>query len=107
MTDMHQKGSDKLAAIYERAWSDKAFSTRLESNTRAAIEEVVGELPQDMELKVVRDTAGTKYLHIPAAPKQGEISDQDLMEAQGGTSPICASVWMTITLASVIPPTTV
>ncbi len=105
MTDTHQKSSDKLAAIYERAWTDKAFSARLDSDPKAAIEEIVGELPQDMEFKVVRDTADTKYLHIPAAPKQGEVSDNDLVGATGGTTQFCQTQSISgLTCTVTLPP---
>ncbi|WP_372574452.1 NHLP leader peptide family RiPP precursor [Ruegeria jejuensis] len=93
MTIAHKRrGADQLSAIYERAWADEAFNARLKTDPRAAIEDVVGELPADIEIKVVQDTADTKYLHIPAAPKQREISDAELCTAQGGTTFFCVTV---------------
>ncbi|MDP5216129.1 hypothetical protein Q5Y75_02765 [Ruegeria sp. 2205SS24-7] len=102
MSDKHQKSSDQLAAIYERAWTDKAFNARLERNPKAAIEEIVGKLPQNMEFKVVRDTTYTKYLSIPAAPAEGEVSDEDLVGANGGSlSWVMASVMLTTAVVAV------
>ena len=42
------------------------------------------QIDDDVEIRVVRDTDTVKHLHIPAAPSEGEISDDDLVGAQGG-----------------------
>ncbi|MEX0351097.1 MAG: hypothetical protein AB3N15_16865 [Paracoccaceae bacterium] len=90
----------KLAALYERAWNDKDFSARLDSDATSALEEVFGTLPEGVTFKVVRDTADTKHLHIPAAPAQAEVSDLDLLGAQGGTTPGCISAISLVTVIS-------
>ncbi|MDP5218116.1 hypothetical protein Q5Y75_12875 [Ruegeria sp. 2205SS24-7] len=92
--------ADKLAALYGRAWNDKDFSARLESDATSAIKEVLGKLPEGVTFKVVRDTADTKYLHIPAAPVQGEVSDLDLLDVQGGTTLGCISAISLVTVIS-------
>ncbi|MDP5216427.1 NHLP leader peptide family RiPP precursor [Ruegeria sp. 2205SS24-7] len=95
-----QSGADHLTAIYERAWTDEAFNARLKTDPKAAIEEIIGELPADIEINVVQDTADTKYLHIPAAPKQGEVSDSELLGVQGGTTPGCITA-LTLTISAI------
>ena len=43
-----------------------------------------GQIPDDLEIRVVRDTENVKHLYIPAAPSEGEIADADLLAAHGG-----------------------
>ncbi|MDP5220954.1 hypothetical protein Q5Y75_27600 [Ruegeria sp. 2205SS24-7] len=45
------------------------------------------------------DTKKVKYLHIPAAPAEGEISELDMMAALGGTTPGCIA---TVTVVSIV-----
>lgn len=78
-----------LRVLYDRAWNDDAFSKRLDQDPKSALAEIIGELPTDLDIKVVRDTADTRYVHIPAMPSQTEVSDQDLMQAQGGSGLFC------------------
>lgn len=89
MTNPQHDSSQGHSALYERAWNDAAFASRLDRDPKAAIEEIYGSLPEDLQVCVVRDTAETKYLHIPAAPVDRELSDADLIGAQGGTTWVC------------------
>ncbi|MEX0351112.1 MAG: hypothetical protein AB3N15_16940 [Paracoccaceae bacterium] len=41
-----------------------------------------------------------KYLHIPAAPTEREISEKDLLQVQGGTTPVCVGASVVVTIAS-------
>ena len=61
----------------------------MESDPKAALAEIGGEVPDGVEVRVARDTDAVKYLHIPSPPPQGEISDADLVGAQGGSTPLC------------------
>ena len=78
------------ADFYHRVWTDDVFSARLESDPKAVLAEMGAELPNDLEIRVVSDSDKVKYVHIPAPPPEGEVSDEDLVNAQGGTSPLCA-----------------
>ena len=86
-----------------KVWTDAAFRARLESNPKAVLKEMGGQVPDDLEIKVVRDTDRVKYLHIPSPPPEGEISDADLEQAQGGTTPACISVATLVTLILSLP----
>ncbi|MEX0351353.1 MAG: nitrile hydratase subunit alpha [Paracoccaceae bacterium] len=89
---MNTNGHDRtfgLQALCDRAWNDDAFSKRLDQDPKAALAEFMRELPNDVDIKVVRDTADTRYVHIPAMPSHVEVSDQDLMQAQGGSGLFC------------------
>lgn len=59
----------------------------LETNTRAALEEFIGPLTAGVEYRLVRDAETVKYVHIPQLPETYEVTDADLVNAQGGTSP--------------------
>jgi Nitrile hydratase, alpha chain len=72
-------------------WTDAAYRARLEKDPKAALEEIGGHVPDGIDIRVVHDTDKVKYLHIPSPPPEGEISDQDLLNAQGGTTWFCAS----------------
>lgn len=89
MSSPQHDSSQNLAVLYERAWNDDAFAALLERDPKAALEDIYGALPGDIDVRVVRDTADTKYLHIPAAPFDRELSDADLIGAQGGTTWVC------------------
>ena len=79
------------AEFFNKVWTDEAFAVRLESDPKSVLAEMGGHIPDNLELRVVRDTETVKHLHIPAAPSEGEISDGDLLGAQGGTGMFCAS----------------
>ena len=48
----------------------------LQSDPNAVFAEMGGRIPDDVEIRVVRDTDTVKHLHIPAAPSEGEIYRQ-------------------------------
>ena len=76
--------------LYNRVWTDDAFSARLKSDPKAVFAEMGAELPDDLEIRVVSDSDKVKYVHIPAPPPEGEVSDEDLVNSHGGTTPLCA-----------------
>ena len=81
-----------------KVWTDEAFRARLDRDPKAALEELGGQIPDNIEIKVVHDTDTVKYLHIPAPPTEGEITDADLQAAQGGTTAICVTVATVVTV---------
>ncbi|MEX0351114.1 MAG: hypothetical protein AB3N15_16950 [Paracoccaceae bacterium] len=101
MTQSKGIEKDKLRALYERAWNDDAFAARLKNDPRSAVAEYLGDLPDDISVKVVRDSDRVKYLHIPAAPVEGEISEIDLLQAQGGTTPACVSASVVVSVVTI------
>lgn len=86
------------AQLLSRVWTDAAFSARLESDPKAVLTEMGAHLPDDVEIRVVCDSDKVKYLHIPAAPPEGEVSDEDLTNSQGGTTLTC--IWLTANWAA-------
>jgi hypothetical protein len=100
------------AEFLNKVWTDETFRSRLENDPRSVFAEMGGEFPDDIEIRVVSDTDTVKYLHIPAPAPEGEVSDADLLGAQGGTGMICFSLGVggsiggAITVVSVVYETT-
>ena len=86
--------------FYNKVWTDEAFRARLQSDPKAVLKEMGDEIPDDVQVKVVHDTDTVKYLHIPSPPPEGEISDADLENAQGGTVS-----WLVVSFVSLLTKT--
>jgi Nitrile hydratase, alpha chain len=75
--------------LVERSLQDDAFRQRLLEDPRAAVEEELGiQLPAEVQIRVVEETADTIYLALPSASpagEGGELSDQELEAVAGGT----------------------
>ena len=69
----------------KRIWTDDACGARLDSDPRAALAEIGGSLPDDVEIKVLRDTDTVKHLRIPMAAPEARLSDEELAETYRGT----------------------
>ncbi|MEX0347907.1 MAG: nitrile hydratase subunit alpha [Paracoccaceae bacterium] len=89
------------AAFLDRVWNDDAYRARLQEDPKAALTELGGDVPDGLDIRCVMDTDKVKYLHIPEAPPEGEISDEDLLQAQGGTTIICGVTAITVTMTVV------
>ena len=79
-----------------KVWSDPMYRAKLEDDPKSILADMGKKVPENMEIRVVSDTDNVKYLHIPSAPPEGEISDDDLLGVQGGTTPLCLSIAATI-----------
>ena len=75
--------------IVERSLHDDSFRQRLLENPKAAVEEELGvQLPEEVQVQSVEETAETIYLVLPSSSPLGEgeeeLSDQELEEVAGG-----------------------
>ena len=85
--------------LVERSLEDDAFRRRLLEDPGAAVEEELGiQLPAEVQVRAVEETADTIYLVLPSASplgeEGGELSDLELEAVAGGgtwTDPTCAS----------------
>ena len=104
-----QGASNAHVELLNRVWTDDAFAARLQSDPKAVFAEMGGQVPDDVEIRVVRDTENVKHLYIPAAPSEGEIADADLLGAQGGSTFACTTIlsYSGVTIATTITPTVI
>jgi hypothetical protein len=91
MTEASGGGRAELERrLIEKSLQDESLRQRLLADPRAALEEELGtRLPENIEVRVVEETADTIYLVLPSASpvgEVGELSDQDLEAVAGGSS---------------------
>lgn len=80
---MEQARQQLEQQLIEKAWGDEQFRAELIANPKKVIERLVGQaLPQNIEIKVVEETADTLYLRIPVNPE--DLSTEDLDRVAGG-----------------------
>jgi hypothetical protein len=75
--------------LIEKGLADDAFRQRLLEDSKAAVEEELGtQLPEEVRMVAVEETADTVYLMLPLrttdAQEAGELSDRDLEAVAGG-----------------------
>jgi hypothetical protein len=75
--------------LVQRSLQDESFRQMLLADPKAAVEQELGSrLPEDVEVRVVQESARTIYLVLPSASavgEGGEISEQELGEVAGGS----------------------
>ena len=66
MNDQHMQGAGYAAQadFLHKVWTDDAFAARLEGDPKAVFAEMGSQIPDDLEIRVVRDTDNVKHLHI-------------------------------------------
>jgi Nitrile hydratase, alpha chain len=74
--------------VIERSLHDDVFRQQLLADPRAIIEREIGtQLPEDVRVVAVEETADTIYLVLPSASpvvEGGELADQTLEAVAGG-----------------------
>ncbi|HEX5850187.1 MAG TPA: NHLP leader peptide family RiPP precursor [Rubrobacter sp.] len=75
--------------IVQRSIEDEAFRQRLVENPKGAVEEELGsQLPEEVRVVTVEESADTVYLVLPGTPMAGAegeaLSDQELEAVAGG-----------------------
>ena len=92
MTNTHANDFDAVKAdLVNKAWTDDAFRAELTANPRKVLSAYGAQIPPGVDVEVVEDESDKWHFVLPAAPEEGEISDSDLMGANGGTTKICLS----------------
>jgi hypothetical protein len=83
---------DLKARLAARVQEDAAFLRALWTDPRAAVHEELqrlapgSELPAELDIRVVQETATTLYVVLPpGAEKAVELADTDLLDVAGGT----------------------
>jgi hypothetical protein len=74
--------------LVERSLQDESFRQRMLEDPKAAVEEELGvQLPAEVQVQAVEETAETIYLVLPSSSPLGgggELSDRDLEAVSGG-----------------------
>lgn len=82
--------------LIERAWEDETFKQELINNPKAVINRETGQqLPENIEVEVLQETANKAYFVLPENPAQvgteRELSEADLETVAGGIN-VCLVV---------------
>jgi Nitrile hydratase, alpha chain len=85
--------------LVERSLQDESFRQRLLEDPKAAVEEELGtQLPEDVRVQAVEETAETIYLVLPSASpvgEGGELSDLELEAVAGAGWGSVETEWCT------------
>ena len=74
-----------------RAWSDAAYKDQLLNDPRAALASAGIDIPSEIEISILEDSADKKHLVLPSPPPEGELADDRLAGASGGNNVACCS----------------
>jgi hypothetical protein len=77
--------------VVGRAWSDETFKNRLISDPAGVLKENGIEVPAEVAVKVVEDSAKVSHLILPAPPE--ELSEEFLQQVAGGALPVPLPRW--------------
>ncbi|MET0702793.1 MAG: NHLP leader peptide family RiPP precursor, partial [Mycobacterium sp.] len=68
------------------AWADDAYKQRLSDDPSGVLADAGITVPTGVEVRVVENTPTVMHLVVPAAPADGEISEEALGQVSGGFS---------------------
>lgn len=87
-TDVHQL-SEMHEKLILKAWSDPVFKKELIENPAKAVEKALGvKVPGFLNLKVIEETADTRYITLPFRVEAGDrqLAEHELDRVAGGAS---------------------
>ena len=84
---MSDEGEKKFGEIISKCWKDSAFKQRFLSDPKGVLKEHAIEIPPNVQVKVVENTADQLYITLPPSPQASgrEMSDAQLDQVSGGT----------------------
>ncbi|MEX0348296.1 MAG: hypothetical protein AB3N15_02655 [Paracoccaceae bacterium] len=87
--DIFQILSARKEEFCSKMRADENYRNKAIEYPRQAFRDLGFELPEGIDVKLLIDNENVQYIHIPLAPVEGEITDQDLLLSQGGTTAWC------------------
>jgi hypothetical protein len=82
------EASSAFGKVIATAWSDDDYKARLVADPAAVLSEAGVDLEEGVSIKVVEDTADVRHFVLPAAPAEGELSEDALEQVAGGTTKV-------------------
>ena len=79
--------------IIKKAQADKEFKKALVDNPKAALGQLGVQLPEDVEVKVVEETAKVVYLVLPVNPDELTDEQLDVVAGAGWYNPPACTIW--------------
>ena len=74
-----------------RAWTDAAYKEQLLNDPRAALASAGVDIPSEVQISVLEDSADKKHLVLPVPPPEGEIADDKLATVSAGRNVSCST----------------
>ena len=84
-----QEQARRWGQVVAKAWTDEGFKRQLLADPKTVLGEQGITLPAEMEVRVVEDTERLQHLVLPARPAEGEVSEEQLSQAAGGSGCAC------------------
>lgn len=76
----------QMGEVVAKAWSDPAYKARLLSDATSVLKEAGIDYGPGIEVKVVENSDSVRYITLPQAPSETELSDEQLDRVSGGRS---------------------
>ncbi len=86
----HSQFGEKIIA---RAWKDPAFKKKLLTNSREALKEMGVNVPSNVNVKVIEDSANTYTFVLPASPANAKNLSEAELENIAGADPAPTGVF--------------
>ncbi|MET0702792.1 MAG: NHLP leader peptide family RiPP precursor [Mycobacterium sp.] len=80
---------DMYSKVIAKAWADDAYRQRLSNDPGGILADAGITAPAGVEVRVVENTPTVVHLVVPAAPGDGEISEEAIGQISGGTGGPC------------------
>ena len=81
---------NQLAALFAACWKDDALKARFMADPKTVLAEHGIDVPDNIDVNVVENSDNCVHITMPAAPSgAGELSDEELGNAAGGTGVVC------------------
>ena len=84
-----EKQENTFGKVVAKAWQDEEFKQKLLSNPAEVLKDSGLNVPEGVEVRVVENDDKVVHFVLPQKPKGGELSDDELDAAAGGSGDGC------------------
>lgn len=82
---MNEEQMQQYSQIVAKCWADAEFKAKLMADPRGTLAAEGMAVPEGMDLRIVENTPGVAYVVLPEPPSEGELSEEQLSDVNGGT----------------------